>query len=332
MNNDMVSISKKALGDELQMMVREEIAHAKIPSRLSDSLMSPENLDHHLRLADIFSKTEMVPKAYLGKPMNILIAMEMGNQLGLPYMQALQDIAVINGKPSLYGAGFLAVIQAHKDFEWMQEEPILKDGVLFGHSVTMKRRHHEPHTVIFTLDDARKAKLLGKAGPWTDYPGRMMKWRATSWCGTDKFADALRGVKCAEEVLDYIDGESVEVTPKNSQTEALKQKLKGMRNDPPLPIENMGTENSTPIEGSFKETPVHPDSVQPIPLPADPIEKKSGPPITEDQLANIHTLIMDKNISKERTDKVLNKLGYTEFEKMTHEDANRLLTFLEKAQ
>ncbi len=129
-------------------------------------------------------------------------------------MQALQDIAVINGKPALYSDGLLAVVQGHKDYEWIQEESTLERAIC-----TIKRRHHEPHTVIFTKEDATKAKLWGKAGPWSDYPKRMLQMRARGFAIRDTFADALRGVKTAEEIQDYHIIEGEQVKPKKAADE-----------------------------------------------------------------------------------------------------------------
>lgn len=186
---------------------------------MTNSLFSESNLGHYMKVAETLAKSTMVPKALIGKPADILICMDMGIQLGIPFMQALQDIAVINGKPSLYGDGLLAVVQGHKDYEWIEETSTHAEA-----SCTIKRRNHEPHTVIFTAEDARKAKLWGKPGPWTDYPKRMLQMRARGFAIRDVFSDALRGVKTAEEVIDYaIEGEIVK--PKSKASSELKSLL-----------------------------------------------------------------------------------------------------------
>ena len=66
----------------------------------------------------------------------------------------------------------------------------------------------------------KKAGLWGKAGPWSQYPKRMLQMRARSFALRDKFADALSGLLMAEEVQDY--STTVDVTPK---TKTLSSKL-----------------------------------------------------------------------------------------------------------
>jgi hypothetical protein len=52
------------------------------------------------------------------------------------------------------------------------------------------------------MEDAEKAGLKGKQGPWTNYPKRMLQMRARSWCLRDVYPDVLRGVHVAEEAQD----------------------------------------------------------------------------------------------------------------------------------
>lgn len=195
-------------------------SHDVRQGHIDTSLFSAKNLEHYMRVADMMAKSTMVPKGLIGKPADILICMDMGNQLGIPFMQALQDIAVINGRPSLYGDGLLAVVQGHKDYEWIEETSTSSEA-----TCTIKRRNHEPHTVVFTVDDAKKAKLWNKAGPWSEYPQRMLQMRARGFAIRDIFADALRGVKIAEEAQDYNVIEGEQVKPKNKASSDLKNLL-----------------------------------------------------------------------------------------------------------
>lgn len=67
------------------------------------------------------------------------------------------------------------------------------------------------------MDDAAKAGLKGKQGPWTQYPKRMMQMRARSWALRDVFPDVLRGMPVAEEVMDYAPTERDITPPKTAE-------------------------------------------------------------------------------------------------------------------
>ncbi|MBN8828010.1 MAG: hypothetical protein J0H68_04825 [Sphingobacteriia bacterium] len=170
---------------------------SKATKKNSFSLI-PQNLDEAIKFAEIISKSTVIPKPYQGRPGDILVAVQMGTDLGLKPVQALQYIAVINGRPCVWGDALMAIVQAHPAFEDIQE--FIKDGVA---TCTIKRKGQTPHTVTFSIDDAKKAGLWGKPGPWSTYPNRMLQMRARGFAIRDKFADALGGVITAEEAQDY---------------------------------------------------------------------------------------------------------------------------------
>ena len=61
---------------------------------------APATLTEAIQFSDMLANSSMVPKAYQGKPQDILVCVQWGYEMGLAPMQALQNIAVINGKPS----------------------------------------------------------------------------------------------------------------------------------------------------------------------------------------------------------------------------------------
>lgn len=170
----------------------------KHPGPRATFTLAPSNFSEAERFAELVSRSDLAPKDYRGKPGNILVAVQMGAELGMAPMQALQNIAVINGKPCVYGDAMLAVCQAHPAFEAIHEA-ITEAGA----TVTVKRAGMEPTVRNFSVDDAKRAGLWGKAGPWQSYPKRMLQLRARAFALRDAFADALRGLNSAEEVTDY---------------------------------------------------------------------------------------------------------------------------------
>ena len=159
--------------------------------------LAPKDLDEAMRFADMLAGSSIVPKDYIGKPGNCLVAIQWGMELGLQPMQAMQSIAVINGRPSLWGDAMLALVKAHPAFEWIKEEC---DGNVA--TCTIKRRGEPEVMQSFSLKEAERAGLTSKQGPWTQYPRRMLQMRARGFALRDAFPDALRGVVSAEEARD----------------------------------------------------------------------------------------------------------------------------------
>lgn len=152
----------------------------------------------------------MVPKDYIGKPGNVLVAVQTGAELGLKPMQSLQGISVINGRPGVWGDAMWALIISHPEYVDSVEEKTDTSC-----TITLTRRGRSPVTVTFNMEDAKKAGLAGKQGPWQTAPRRMLQMRARAFAARDLFADALKGIKSVEELRDYPDEGRVErdITP-----------------------------------------------------------------------------------------------------------------------
>lgn len=161
--------------------------------------MSPQTFEQALTFANYLADSDLVPKDFKGKPGNCLIAMQWGNEIGLKPLQAIQNIAPINGRPTLWGDAMLALVRSSPLCEY-----VLEDFDSQGTAVCRVKRRGEAEQIRYFSDaDAKTAGLLGKQGPWTTGPKRMKQMRARAFALRDVFTDVLRGVAMAEEVLDY---------------------------------------------------------------------------------------------------------------------------------
>lgn len=162
---------------------------------------TPQTLTEAIALSKLIANSELAPKDFKGKPANVLIAMQMGAEVGLAPMAALQNIAVINGRPSIWGDAALGIVMVHPEYEW-HKETLTGENLTMLATFTIKRVGQEPYTTQFSVADAQKGKLWGKDGPWQTYPKRMLQMRARGFGIRDKFPDALRGLNIAEEAMD----------------------------------------------------------------------------------------------------------------------------------
>jgi len=194
------------------------------------SNLTPQTLDEALRFSEILAKSSIVPKDYQGNPGNVLVAVQWGAEIGLPPLQAMQNIAVINGLPSIWGDAMIALVRGSGLLESI-EENIGENGEVA--SCTVKRRGEEPVTRTFTMEDAKRAGLAGKPGPWKQYPKRMLQMRARAWALRDVFPDVLKGIYIAEEAQDIPrdmgDAEVVEKATKKSRKSRVKAALADKR-------------------------------------------------------------------------------------------------------
>ena len=172
----------------------------------------PQSFDDCYRLAQMLAQSTLVPKDYKDKAADCCVAIMQGLELGLSPIAALNSIAVINGRASLWGDGALAVVRASGLLESIEET---QDATTEVATCTVKRKGESTSIVrTFSTQDAIRAGLAGKAGPWTQYPQRMKQMRARSWALRDGFADVLKGMHIAEEAQDI--QPMRDVTPKQA--------------------------------------------------------------------------------------------------------------------
>lgn len=184
---------------------------SQLQTTQQSGFINPTNYQEAYQFSQMLANSNLVPPNFKNKPEEILIAMQMGSELGLKPLQSLQSIAVIGNKPTIWGDSLVAICQGSGLLQDITEE--VTDEYA---TVTVIRTGQDPHSVTFTKKDAETAKLWGKSGPWTQYPKRMMKNRARAFALRDKFADVLSGFGITEEEKDRV----LDVTPSRSTHKA----------------------------------------------------------------------------------------------------------------
>jgi len=93
-----------------------------------------------------------------------------------------------------------------------------------------------------SVGDAKLASLWGKQGPWSQYPKRMLKFRARGFWLRDNFGDILKGMRTVEELRD-VPPEPRNVTPGKSG-------LSGLLTEPPPEAAETALETTASTEGA----------------------------------------------------------------------------------
>lgn len=142
------------------------------------------------------------------------IAIMQGLECGVPPMQAMQSIAVINGKCVMYGDLLTALLWAH-GFDI--EQSISGTGDQRTATCTITRPNGKKITRTFSVADAKKARLWDERvtvkkqwdgkwedkpndSPWFKYPDRMLAWRALGYAQKDGASDVTKGLAIREDV------------------------------------------------------------------------------------------------------------------------------------
>lgn len=129
-----------------------------------------------------------------------MIAIMRGMEVGLTPMMALDKIAIVNGRPTIWGDGALGLVRASGLCEYVKETFEGEGDNLVAICKAKRKGEEEEITRTFSVADAKKAKLWGKQGPWQDYSRRMLSMRARAFALRDLFADVLGGLYLKEEI------------------------------------------------------------------------------------------------------------------------------------
>lgn len=149
-----------------------------------------------------------------------------GMEVGLPPMQSIQLIAMINGRMVIHSEGVPAILQS-KGFKIDQKFVGVEFEDNYKAVCTLTRPNGEYIVSEFSVKDAKVADLwdpaptktsYGKTKPndsaWHCYPKRMLWARALGFAAKDKGSDALKGLMIREEMEDMLrSSNAIDVTP-----------------------------------------------------------------------------------------------------------------------
>lgn len=245
------------------------IAKAEMKPGSAIGALVPQSLDDAFRLSKALAMAgDMVPKHFQQKPEMIMAAIVRGMEIGLAPMQALSNIAVINGRSSVWGDALPAMMQRHG-----HRIDVVVDGEGDKMVATATLTRGDTGQVVvrtFSVDDAKKAQLWGKTGPWQTYPKRMLQMRARSWAVRDGAADALMGLQIAEEMQDA--PRMRDVTPKETAFSRLVNQARG-KTDPEQPA----TATESAVEADTVDVQADTADDEGCPLTDEEIERDGFP-------------------------------------------------------
>lgn len=157
--------------------------------------------------AALLSKSNLVPKAFRGKPADIVIALLWGEEVGLGPTSSLSYIDVIEGNATINAEGSNALIR--------RAGHSLTIDVTNDRAVVKGKRSDtgDEMTVTWTMQMAKDAGLANKQ-VWKQYPQAMLTSRAVSQISRALFADVFLGITYTpEEAASFATPEVLDAAP-----------------------------------------------------------------------------------------------------------------------
>jgi Rps23 Pro-64 3,4-dihydroxylase Tpa1-like proline 4-hydroxylase len=175
-------------------------------------LMNTKALAMISRLADRYANSSMVPDTYKGKPDNCFLALELAARMDVSPILVMQNLYIVQGKPSWAGQACKALIDGSRKF--VNSEYVMtgnaNDGTrgCYLQAVNVKTGKIVKGTEI-TMKMAQDEGWAQKNGSkWRTMPEQMLKYRAAAFFARTECPEVLMGFQTADEVAD-IKGEEV---------------------------------------------------------------------------------------------------------------------------
>ena len=301
--------------------IEDKITKSLVPIDKTTGQLAPTDLEGMWRIASIMSTSEMVPSEYRKKPEKCFVAMQLGMEVGLGFMAAIQTICVINGKPAIYGDGVPAIVQSRGKCKKWDEHLTLPKAE--GEDEVDRMKHYrgpanlsewpdeltavcileregfdQPFEGYFSVADAKrmgkwnKPESQGGLSVWQKYPLRMLQMRARGFATRDGFSDHLKGIGIVEDLMDVepevVSQPIVEEAPAKTGLDAALETKDG---------EIVNAEyNEPPEEPASQEEPLSEPEVAKEPEPVAAEEAAKHPLIVYLETGEYNILLIDQFI------------------------------------
>ena len=285
--------------------------------------LQPTSIDEVRTTSVDLARTEFVPEGLRGAPEKVLAAILYGREIGLPAMQALSQIAVVNGRPCMFAEGMRGLINAAGH----QIRIVRSDAT----GCTVKGRRKEDwddpdgwQQFTFTLKEAQQAGLTSKKGPWQIYPADMLLARATTRMARGMFADVIHGLTSREEASDM----AVEAA---GPIEATVVQPPSLTIASPVPAVEPSAVAAPARRPAAQRRATKPVSESPAEV-VDAELVDDGEPITKMQLRHLHAVLNDRELGGDGHHRVVAEIvGHPvdSCSNLTAAEADRVITALE---
>lgn len=175
---------------------------AQIPN--TPAFSDKNAFEHAQRVAKMLSSSDLVPASYKNNIQNTMIALEMANRVNASPLMVMQNLHIIQGKPSWGSSFIIGAINSTKRFS-----PLRYDMKGEGESLSCACWAYDLKTndkldgPRITMEMAKAEGWVGKSGSkWKTMPELMIRYRAAAFWGRLYVPEIMMGMHTMEEIED----------------------------------------------------------------------------------------------------------------------------------
>jgi hypothetical protein len=186
-------------------------------SSFSDSI----SFEHAQRVAKMLASSSLIPTAYQGRIDNCLVALEMANRSNSSPLMVMQNLHIIQGKPSWSSPYIIASINSSGRFKTKLDFTKGGEGDEYGceaYAIGFDGEKKVGPKVTWAMVKAEG--WLNKPGSkWKTMPELMFMYRAAAFFGRLYAPEILMGMHTVEEATDTHEPQTLKAVVQNKEDE-----------------------------------------------------------------------------------------------------------------
>nr|DAE57488.1 MAG TPA: RecT protein [Caudoviricetes sp.] len=186
---------------------KKEVAHSnnKVTDYSLGIFGTSDNFIMAMQMAKALSSSTIVPSTFQKNDANCLIAIEQAQRLKVSPLMVMQNLYVIQGRPSWSSKFLIAAINnsGKFDMELQFDETKDKNGKPFSCTAWTMKNGRRVEGMEVNMDMAKDEGWLGKNGSkWKTMPQLMLRYRAASFFSSLNCPELTMGLYTREEMQD----------------------------------------------------------------------------------------------------------------------------------
>ena len=195
-NENIVEVDAVEVKDSKEVQVRERV-------EVQREVLGFEKL---MEMSSMLSKSTIVPVMYQNRPENCFIALDMASRMGISPMIVMQNLYVVQGKPSWSGSAIASMIRSSKNFKNVELVYVGQEGTDNWGAYVQAENVNNGRVIkggTVTIGTAKKEGWYQKGGSkWQTIPYQMLGYRAYAWFGRLYCPEILMGLQTTDEMED----------------------------------------------------------------------------------------------------------------------------------
>lgn len=200
----MADLAKETNKNEIAV-VDEKESRNMVASLENGIYSSSDTFKLAYQMAKGLSQSTLVPQQFQNNSANCLIALEQANRLNISPMAVMQNLYIVQGKPSFSSSFIIGLINASGKYDMeLQFDEEEKDGKPYACTCWTEKDGRKVTGIKITMDMAEKEGWSKKNGSkWLTIPQVMLRYRAASFFARMNCPELSIGLYSKEELDDF---------------------------------------------------------------------------------------------------------------------------------